>query len=258
MRAHDYCFDGAEMAAIMLPQRMTELDAGPACPLCDSIGVSPLPHQSALSDSSVTRSTVNTLRANAHITRAGEVQHQIHTLHRGWAMQVAHLSDGRRQILNFYIPGDTFAIEALLIGEHPANFAVRALTEVDVCAFPSATIRELIASSPEHKARYHRDAHHHLARLGRRVADIGQRNAQGRLAQLLLELWERLGERGLTSGDILETPVRQEHFADALGMTPVHVNRTFRALRSSGVIGFDRRAMRILYAARLRAIADEH
>src|SRR5262245_28168227 len=60
------------------------------------------------------RRSAVTARANALLTRAGERQSQVRMLRRGWAVRVAQLSDGRRQVLNFILPGDLFDLEALL------------------------------------------------------------------------------------------------------------------------------------------------
>lgn len=40
-------------------------------------------------------------------------------------------------------------------------------------------------------------------------------------------------------------------------MTPVHVNRTLGALRSAGIVGFDRKMMHVLDRARLRKVAED-
>ncbi|MBN8605420.1 MAG: Crp/Fnr family transcriptional regulator [Caulobacterales bacterium] len=197
------------------------------------------------------------VRANALISRAGETPACVHTLRRGWAMQVAHLSDGRRQILHFFVPGDLLNVEALLLGERAQDASIRALTEADLCSFPVESARTLFDASPAQRESLLDYTRAYIAGLSRRLADIGQRSAQGRMAQLLLELWERLRARALVTDDSFEMPVRQEHLADALGMTPVHVNRTLGALRAAGIIGFDRKTMHVLDGARLRKVAED-
>jgi CRP-like cAMP-binding protein len=65
---------------------------------------------------------------------------------------------------------------------------------------------------------------------------LGRRTAYERTAHLLCELWLRLDAVGLTQGDNFKLPVTQARLADALGLTPVHVNRILKQLRESGLI----------------------
>lgn len=231
----------------------------PACDFCLANASGVYAPAYCASDERIANARVDasSVRANAVIMRAGETQTQVHTLRRGWAMQVAYLSDGRRQILHFFIPGDLLGVEALLFGDRPTGAAIRALTDVEICTFPADTIRGLLDATPTHRERFLDHACCYMSGMTRLLADIGQRSAQGRIAQILLELWERLKARGLAAGDSFEMPVRQEHLADALGMTSVHVNRTLGTLRAAGIIDFDRKTMHILDGARLRAIAEE-
>ncbi len=247
-------------AAAAMHQRLMAFDARPACELCEAgaNAVYAEARETNVEKLSASRAQSSTARANAALLRAGEKRNYVHALRRGWAMRVAHLSDGRRQILGFYVPGDLFDIETLLVGgDRPASFTVRALTEVEVCSFPIETMRGIIQGSPEQRARFDEFAHRQLAYAYRRMTDIGQRTAQGRMAQLFLELFERLTERGLVRDQAFEMPARQEHLADALGMTPVHVNRTLRVLKAAGLIEQDRRETRIVSLDGLRAVADE-
>ena len=56
------------------------------------------------------------------------------------------------------------------------------------------------------------------------------------VAHLMCELWVRARNIGLIQGDELELPLTQTVLGDALGLTPVHVNRVLRKLRLEGVM----------------------
>ena len=49
---------------------------------------------------------------------------------------------------------------------------------------------------------------------------------------------------------------RQQHIADALGLTKVHVSRTLRALRQEGLLEIGRDSATILDIKGLRKLAD--
>ena len=65
---------------------------------------------------------------------------------------------------------------------------------------------------------------------------MGRRNSVERVAHLMCELYVRARNIGLTSGDELGLPLTQLVLGDALGLTPVHVNRVLRRLRLEGVM----------------------
>jgi CRP-like cAMP-binding protein len=87
----------------------------------------------------------------------------------------------------------------------------------------------LIQALDEAALRREQRLYDHLVRMGRL-------SAKERLIHLLLELWERLEKVGLVDGDTFKIPLTQEIFADALGLSVVHVNRTLKALRKEGLV----------------------
>ncbi len=66
--------------------------------------------------------------------------------------------------------------------------------------------------------------HERFSQLERRLVDVGRRLALGRMASLFIDLEERLAQRGHDTKTQFDFPLRQEHLADALGLTTVHVN----------------------------------
>jgi CRP-like cAMP-binding protein len=141
----------------------------------------------------------------------------------GWAARVRILPDGGRQILGLLLPGD-------LIGHcyqpHPvAVSAVVALTDLMICKAPPSenheTLRDAYAVSHAFDEAY----------LLAQITRLGRMNASDRLADLFLELLERLALAGLAPGYTFHHPLTQEMVADMTGLTTVHVNRTLRAMR---------------------------
>ena len=91
-------------------------------------------------------------------------------------------------------------------------------------------------------------AHPELARLlswlavgdNLRFADLSLslacHSARERLGRFLCEVRMRLEIAGKPQRDGVDLPVTQEVIGDTIGLTPVHVNRTFRLLRDEGLI----------------------
>ncbi|WP_454278448.1 Crp/Fnr family transcriptional regulator [Sphingomonas sp. Marseille-Q8236] len=144
----------------------------------------------------------------------------------GWAARVRVLPDGRRQFMSFYLPGDVIGSShhAMPI----ASATVVALTECMVCAAPTATPGSSLA-----QAYAIGEALDEAYLLGH-VVQLGRLNAQERIGDFLLEIHERLSLAGLTVSGSFEMPLTQEMLADALGLTPVHVNRMIQQARRDG------------------------
>jgi CRP-like cAMP-binding protein len=88
------------------------------------------------------------------------------------------------------------------------------------------------------------------------VLNVGRRDSRMRLAHLLCELGVRLDAEGLAEDYGYELPMTQEQLADALGLTPVHVNRTLKALEEEGLIVRSKRSVSFPDWKRLRSVGD--
>lgn len=176
---------------------------------------------------------------NAEIYGEGEPSEFIYQVMSGAVRVYSVLSDGRRQIGAFYLPGDYFGFEA---GEFRAMSA-EAVTEAKVrivqrvsslASCPDADLtRELWSAT----VRELQSARKHLVLLVRR--------AEERVASFLLEMAER------TKATEIELPMSRQDIADYLGLTIETVSRTLTHLEEIGAISL-RSARRILLEDRRR------
>ena len=88
------------------------------------------------------------------------------------------------------------------------------------------------------------------------IINVGQRPAVNRLAHIVIEMRERLKVIGRCEGERVEMPFTQEQLGDAMGITPVHVNRVVKQLRDEGVLEFSRGAVTVIDERRLLQLAD--
>jgi hypothetical protein len=72
---------------------------------------------------------------------------------------------------------------------------------------------------------------------------------------LLLELYDRLDLIGLVKENTFRIPLTQEVFADALGLSVVHINRTLQQLRREGMLSVGRGTVTLNYRHKLAALA---
>lgn len=61
--------------------------------------------------------------------------------------------------------------------------------------------------------------------------------------------------QGMTSGKSLDVPLTQQRFADTLGLSLVHTNKTLRVLYNQELISWKKKTLKILDHARLCEVA---
>jgi len=192
--------------------------------------------------------------AGSVLITEGGTDERLYTLLSGWAFRFKSLPDGRRQILNILLPGDTMGVQAELLSASPHG--AEALTDVDLCAFRRDTLLVLSREHPELSFDLI-----WLAALGEKLTDdvllsVGRRNATERVAMLLVHLYRRAVSAGLKQDDSVPFPLTQMHLADALGLSHVHVNRVLQGLRKGGLVRLSEGRLGIGDLRALRRVAD--
>ncbi len=172
------------------------------------------------------------LEAGSTIFSEGTNSPHLYTLLSGWTFKYKTLEDGRRQLLNFALPGDFIGLQASIFDT--IGHSVEALTDVVLCVFP----REKLWALYEKHAGLAFDVTWLGAReesiLGDYLITVGQRRAGERIAFVLLHLFQRARQLGLVRGNTLALPLTQEHLADTIGFSLVHTNKTLKQLRKTG------------------------
>ena len=214
-------------------------------------------HEVAPNEIGTRRRSVMELAAQKTFLREGDVAKQFFTLYSGWAIKLKQLPDGRRQILSFLLPGDPIVVESLFVPDFVLPFSIKSLTPISMCVFSVGDIAAITQRTPEQSARLTRTFSDSLAASNSRALDLGRRSALGRLANLILELEERLKRKNMVEDGRFFFPARQEHLADSLGLTTAHVNRTLDRLRRDRIIDFNRRHMTVLDMDRLKHVAAD-
>ncbi len=176
-------------------------------------------------------------------------------LSEGWACSARYLPDGSRQLLEVFLPGDILGIFELVTGERRNDVSM--LTDGQVSEYPYTRVFELFERSERLKTALFAIANQHQAMLAERLVSVARRNARERLAHFLCECRARLpGSMNDTATQSFLLPLSQQDLADALGMSTVHVSRTFTALACLGLVRRQHFHMVILDPRRLECMAD--
>lgn len=188
---------------------------------------------------------VRLVPARQMIVHVGDVLDVIYSIRDGWACRFVLLPDGRRQILSIYLPGNLISFAALF-GE-PVWFAVQAISEMTLCAFDRSAFARHMLNDPTLLARCTDGIARRAARMDERLVGMGKRNAVERVARLILDIEAHFRNlEGIAADGSFPFLLRQEHIADLLGLTRVHVSRTWGTLKRDGVVatGEDRLVIR--------------
>ncbi|MBC7710926.1 MAG: Crp/Fnr family transcriptional regulator [Rhizobacter sp.] len=164
----------------------------------------------------------------------GQTDAPLYTLLSGWAFRFKTLSDGRRQILNFLLAGDFIGVQQKM-GDAAAH-GVITLTDSVFCVFQRDSLWELHRQSPAMGFNITWLTAHEESLVDDTLLSVGRRNAEERIATLLILLYKRaaaLQADGGASG--VAFPLTQQHIADGLGLSLVHTNKTLRKLERRGL-----------------------
>ena len=152
----------------------------------------------------------------------------------GYSIRSKLTGEGARQIVAIHIKGEMVDLQNSLLGT--ADHSVQALTACKVAYIPREAIVRLAAERPAVGRAMWIDTLVDGSIFREWIMNVGRRNARTRVAHLLCEFSLRLKLAGLGSGNGYELPMTQEQLADATGLTPVHVNRTMKALEAEALI----------------------
>lgn len=180
--------------------------------------------------------------AEEEIYAQEEAADLIYLITRGVVRTSRLLSDGRRQIGDFYYPGDILGMEA---GETHC-FAADALTDATLIVAKRSAVRhcgddrerleQLIAAATARE----------LARAQEHLFVLARRSACEKVASFLITVAQRV------QGDLTPLAMSRQDMADYLGLTIETVSRMLTQLQGEGLVKFvSHRVFRVTHPAGL-------
>lgn len=196
---------------------------------------------------------VHSYLARHDLIREGDKPGPVFVILEGWGCRYKLLPEGGRQITAFLMPGDFCDMHVAVLDEMDHNIAT--LTAARVAMIQRPEMEHLIASRPSLTHAFWRTQLVDESVLRAWIVSMGRRNAVERVAHLLCELYVRAANIGLILDGSFELPLTQVVLADALGLTPVHVNRVLRNLREEKAVTLKRGKLIIASTSKLVRIA---
>jgi CRP-like cAMP-binding protein len=199
-----------------------------------------------------------TLTSNPHhyhskqdMIREGDEPGPVFVILKGWACRYKILPTGTRQIMAFLLPGDCCDLHVGMLAEMDHN--LQALTPCEVALIPGQKMERLLEDHPAVAKAMYKSQLIDEGILRAWIVSMGRRTSVERVAHIMCELYLRT--LSINSTDEVAFPISQIVLADALGMTPVHVNRILRELRIAGAMTLQRGNLSITDPVKLVQIA---
>jgi CRP/FNR family transcriptional regulator, nitrogen fixation regulation protein len=169
----------------------------------------------------------------AQIVQEDEAADRLYKVVSGTVCTYKVLSDGRRQIGGFYLPGDIFGLECA----EGHTLAAETISNAKVLVIRKSVLTALASRNTALTGHLLLLTARELARVQDRVLLLSSKSAQERVVGFLLEM----SARGSSTANSVELPMSRQDIADYLGLTIETVSRTLWALENCGAIEISRR-----------------
>jgi CRP-like cAMP-binding protein len=149
----------------------------------------------------------------------------------GMLRTVHLLSDGRRSVINFLLPGDYFGFA----DESRHAHSIEVLADASLVRYPKRRLKDLIEHDPRTGQRFFSLICRQLSQAEDRMLMLSRKTALERIASFLLAMTDR-GEDVEPDPNAATLPMSRADIADYLGLTVETVSRLLTLLRCKGVI----------------------
>ena len=197
---------------------------------------------------------LKTVAADHDIVSEGDTPSECCLLVEGFAYRYNVTAEGKRQILSFHMSGDIPDLQSLHLSA--MDHSLSTLIPCKLAFIQHDDLRNLMRNHPRLAGLFWRDTLIDAAIFRQWVVNVGRRQSPARMAHVLCELLVRLRAVELVEDHAFDLPVTQGDLADALGITPVHVNRVLKDLRKQGLIALQGKFLKVLDWEGLQAAGE--
>ena len=194
------------------------------------------------------------VRNRSDIVSPGQTVDHACLIAEGLVARFDQMRDGRRQTTSLHLPGEMCDLHSVV--QPTASWSLTALTDATVIFVPHSQLWRLALRYDNVAITFWREGMAHSAILAKWVGNLGRKNATARVSHLICEMGLRSESARLGTRSAFDLPMTQEQLADAVGITPVHVNRTLQLLRRNAGLTFKRPRVAVEDWDTLAAVAE--
>ena len=164
----------------------------------------------------------------------GSGHKDLYIIKKGWLVSEAFSSTGQRSIVRVHHPGDMVGASQIPYATTPYRAVAR--SEAIVCPFPRRNLSNIFERSPRLSAMLLSIAMIESAEQEDRACVFRRNSALAKLALFAQQTFGRLKLMNELLHDRFHCPLNQTDIGDVIGMTSVHVSRTFTRLEKEGAL----------------------
>lgn len=192
------------------------------------------------------------IKRGEHLFQVGDPFQAIYAVRSGSIKTYVPTEDGYEQVTGFHLPGELVGLDAIHADTHPC--AARTLETTSVCEIPFERLEELSERIPTLRHQLLKIMSREILHEQSLLMLLGKKNAEERLASLLLSLSGRYQQRGFSATEFNLSMSRND-IGNYLGLVVETVSRLFTRFQDEGLLTVQRKHIRILDPERLHAIA---
>ena len=179
------------------------------------------------------------VKARQYLFRVGQPRHALFLIHAGFFKTSVLSEDGREKITGFRMRGDLLGIDALDMPSYACDAI--ALDVGEVWELPAAQLHHQL---PEFQQRLTAELAKEIRRDWGWMLALGTLTAEQRVISFLLDLAQRLQDRGFSARNLVLRMTRAE-LGNFLALQLETVTRALSHLHAQGLIGVACREIRI-------------
>lgn len=188
-----------------------------------------------------------------HVFNIGSRFHAIYAVRSGSIKTYTATEDGQEQVTGFHLPGELLGLDAINTNRHPCG--AKSLETSSICEIPFERLEELSSHIPSLQHQLLKIMSKELLHDQTLLTVLGRKNAEERLAALLVSLSERYRLRGFSATEFHLSMSRND-IGNYLGLAVETVSRLFTRFQSDGLLEVHRKHVHIRDLERLRAMAN--
>lgn len=187
-----------------------------------------------------------------HIFRGGDDAKAIYVVSSGSVKSYMLMENGEEQVLNFYMAGDVFGLDAMGSNCHVSSTVI--LEHTTICRLPLSGLYDRVLGQ-----RFLKLIAENLTRDHNLMLMLARKDADGRLASFLVDISKRTKNSGGSTEDcfvdVIKLSMTRQDIANYLGLAIETVSRALRRFQNSGMLEVSRRKVKIYDYSSLLTIA---
>jgi CRP/FNR family transcriptional regulator len=194
------------------------------------------------------------IKAGSALYHAGDKFNALYAVKAGFVKTETLNDDGRVQVTGFYMMGEIFGFDGIASDTHVCTAV--ALEDTMVCAIPLERIEHISQEFEQLRRHFYKLMSREIVRDHTVMMLLGSMQGEERLAAFLLNLSQRLKDRGYSPYDLV-LRMKRDEIGSYLGMKVETVSRAFTRFQDQGLLEVRQKNIRILDVPGLQKLVGQ-